>query len=179
MTVKIGSPAPDFTLQSTKGKISLSDYKGKWIVLFTHPADFTPICSTEIPEFARKAREFEELNCQLLGASVDSVFSHIAWIQDLEQRTGVKINFPILADTNKELAKKYEVYDEESGLSIRGVFVIDPRGKVQYALHHPMHMGRSVLEILRVPKALQTGGLTPAEWKPGDKLLEPPKTKID
>jgi peroxiredoxin (alkyl hydroperoxide reductase subunit C) len=81
MAVKIGTPAPDFTLQSTKGKISLSDYKGKWVVLFTHPADFTPICSTEIPEFARRSKEFEELNCQLIGASVDSVFSHIAWIQ--------------------------------------------------------------------------------------------------
>jgi len=179
MAVKIGTPAPDFTLQSTKGKISLSDYKGKWVVLFTHPADFTPICSTEIPEFARRSKEFEELNCQLIGASVDSVFSHIAWIQELEQSTGVKINFPILADTNKELAKKYEVYDEESGLTIRGVFIIDPEGKVQYALYHPMNMGRSVVEILRVLRALQTGGLTPAEWKPGDKLLEPPKTKID
>ncbi len=179
MAVKIGAPALDFTLQSTKGKISLLDYKGKWVVLFTHPADFTPICSTEIPEFARRSKEFEQLNCQLLGASVDSVFSHIAWIQELEQSTGVKINFPILADLNKEIAKKYEVYDEESGLTIRGVFIIDPEGKVQYALYHPMNMGRSVTEILRVLKALQTGGLTPAEWKPGDPLLEPPKIKID
>ncbi len=179
MAVKIGTPAPDFTLNSTKGKISLSDYRGKWVVLFTHPADFTPICSTEIPEFARRSKEFQELNCQLIGASVDSVFSHIAWITDLEKSTGVKISFPILADTNKELAKKYEVYDEESGFTIRGVFIIDPDGKLQYALYHPMNMGRSVAEILRVVKALQTGGLTPAEWKPGDKLLEPPKTKID
>lgn len=179
MAVKIGTPAPDFTLESTKGKISLSDYKGKWVVLFTHPADFTPVCSSEMPEFARRSKEFEELNCQLIAASVDSVFSHIAWIQDLEQQTGVKISFPILADMNKELAKKYEVYDEESGLTIRGVFIIDPEGKIQYALYHPMNMGRSVTEILRVLKALQTGGLTPTEWKSGDPLLEPPKTKTD
>lgn len=178
MPLKLGQPAPNFTLNSTKGKISLSDYKGKWVVLFTHPADFTPICSTEVPEFARRSKEFEGLNAQLVGASVDSVFSHIAWIKDLENSTGVKINFPIIADTNKDLAKKYEVYDEESGLTYRGVFIIDPEGKLQYALYHPMQMGRSVAEILRVLKALQTGGLTPAEWKPGEPLLEPPKTKI-
>lgn len=178
MPLQLGKLAPDFTLNSTKGKISLSDYKDRWVVLFTHPADFTPICSTEVPEFARRSKEFEELNAQLIGASVDSVFSHIAWIKDLEKSTGVKINYPIVADINKELAKKYQVYDEESGLTYRGVFIIDPEGKLQYALYHPMQMGRSVEEILRVLKASQTKGLTPAEWKPGEPLLEPPKTEI-
>ena len=178
LSLKIGKPAPDFTLNSTRGKTSLSDYRGKWVVLFTHPADFTPICSTEIPEFARRQKEFEELNAQLLGASVDSVFSHIAWIESLEKNTGTKIRFPILADLHQEIAKKYEVLDEESGFTFRGVFVIDPEGILKYIIYHPMEVGRSVTEILRVLKALQTGKLTPVEWKPGDKFVEPPKTKI-
>lgn len=179
MAIKIGAPAPEFTLHSTKGKISLKDYRGKWVIIFTHPADFTPICSTEIPEFARRIKEFEELNTQLIGSSVDSVYSHIAWIEELEKATGVKINFPIIADVHHELAKKYEVLDEESGLTYRGVFIINPEGILKYVIYHSMEVGRSVSEILRVLKALQTGGLTPVEWKPGDKLLEPPKTKID
>ncbi|MEP9410798.1 MAG: peroxiredoxin [Candidatus Brocadia sp.] len=170
MSVKVGQTAPEFTMQGLVGEkfqdVSLDDYRGKWVVLFFYPLDFTFICPTEITEFSRRDSEFKALNAQVLGVSVDSVYSHKAWLKELG-----KINFPWLSDMTKEVSRKYGVLIEEKGIALRGTFIIDPEGKVKYQLIHDLGVGRSVEEILRVLNALQTGELCPAEWKPGKKTL--------
>lgn len=181
--VKIGSAAPDFSAQSTLGPITLSKFRGKWVVLFAHPADFTPVCTTEFIEFARRTPEFEKLDTQLIGLSVDSIYSHIEWLRQLQQKGGVKVNFPVIADPNKEVARLYDLLNEEIGLTVRGVFFIDPKGILRFAMYYPIPFGRNMDEILRSLKALQTvdkfGVACPVNWEPGQDVIVPAPTTLE
>ncbi len=173
MAVQIGQTAPGFNLEAVVGtdfkNVKLEDYKGKWVVLFFYPLDFTFVCPTEIQEFSKRHGEFEAEGAQVLGASIDSKFSHLAWINN-----GLgKLNFPLLSDITKTVARAYDILDEEGGVTFRGTYIIDPEGKVRYALKHDNSIGRSVGEILRSLQALKTGELCPAEWKPGEEVLKP------
>lgn len=182
MLAQVGKPAPDFTLPSTKGasssknlgnKISLKDYRGKWLVFFFYPLDFTFVCPTEITALSDRYDEFKEFDCEILGASTDSVFSHWAWISTPREKNGIAgLKYPLVADFTKETARAYGVLNEQSGAAQRGLFIIDPEGVLKYAVVTDDNVGRSVEETLRVLQALQTGGLCPAEWKPGKALLE-------
>jgi alkyl hydroperoxide reductase subunit AhpC len=169
---KVGEPAPDFTLDAVVGsefkKVSLADYRGKWVVFFFYPLDFTFVCPTEIRGFNEKLDEFKKLNAVVLGASVDSKFSHLAWIKrgDLGD-----LNYPLLSDFKKEVAERYGILDKNEGTALRGLFIIDPDGVLQYQLVHNLSVGRSVEETLRVLEALQTGELCPLGWHPGQKTL--------
>jgi peroxiredoxin (alkyl hydroperoxide reductase subunit C) len=168
----VGQKAPEFTLEAVVGKgdfkkISLSDFKGKWVVLFFYPLDFTFVCPTEIQGFSKKDEEFKKLNAVVLGASVDSAHSHKAWING----TLGELRYPLLSDLTREVTRQYGAMIEESGHSTRATFVIDPNGVLQYALYHNTNVGRSVEETLRVLEALQTGEKCPVEWKKGEKTL--------
>lgn len=173
--IKLNQPAPDFKnpayQKGVKGdykEVSLDDYKGKWLVLFFYPRDFTFVCPTEIQGFAKAEAEFKKHNCEILAASTDSVQSHKAWFErDLKD-----VAFPVLADPTHQLSKDYEVLIESSGEAERGTFVIDPEGLVKYALLSDSNVGRSVGETLRVVEALQTGGLCPVDWQPGQANLK-------
>ena len=149
--------------------VSLADYKGKWVVLFFYPRDFTFICPTELEGFGKMDWEFQKMNCEILAASTDSAYSHKAWFTTDARLQHVA--YPILADTNHSLAQAFDVYNSEEGLAERGLFLIDPEGVVQYALVSAGSVGRSVDETLRVLQALQSGGLCPINWKPGDQTL--------
>jgi peroxiredoxin 2/4 len=183
----INSPAPEFEANSTHGPISLGKYSGKWIVLFSHPYDFTPVCSTEFLGFAKRAEEFEKRGVQLIGLSVDSVFSHIAWTRSLEKDHDVKIPFPVIADLDQAVARKYGmVHPGASDMAtVRAVFVIDPKRTIRAMVYYPMTCGRSIDEIVRLVDALQTvdkhpNTATPEGWCPGDKvIMPPPKTTAD
>jgi alkyl hydroperoxide reductase subunit AhpC len=178
---QVGKPAPSFRLKSTKdatssrdlGKeISLEDYRGRWLVFFFYPLDFTFVCPTEILALSDRYEEFAALDAEIVGASCDSVYSHWAWIQTPREKNGIAgLRFPLIADYTKETARAYGVLDEAAGTSQRGLFIIDPDGVLRYATVTADNVGRSVEETLRVLQALQTGGLCPAEWKPGQKLL--------
>ncbi|MBY6274993.1 peroxiredoxin [Symbiobacterium thermophilum] len=175
----VGKPAPDFTMLSTKDldkldqKVSLSDYKGKWLVLFFYPADFTFVCPTEITAFNDRVQEFQDANCEILGVSVDSVYSHRAWIKTPKEEGGLgPVNYPLASDITKEVSRAYGVLIEEEGVALRGLFIIDPDGIVRYQVVHDNNIGRNVDEVLRVLEALQAGGLCAANWKPGDALLK-------
>jgi len=169
--VQVGQKAPDFTMEGWwKGKFmetSLAEHKGKWVVLFFWPLDFTFVCPTEILEFSRRAKEFEAMNAVILGASTDSKYAHQAWTESIGE-----INFPMLSDLTKEVSRKYGILIEEQGVALRGTFIIDPDGMVQYQAVHNLNVGRSVDETLRVLSALQTGKLCPVEWRPGEKTLD-------
>jgi len=175
-TVRVGRPAPDFNLDAVvsteAGKefrtLSLGDFRGKWLVLFFYPADFTFVCPTEITGFNAAYDEFTRLNASIAGVSTDSKWSHLAWIKrgDL----GV-LKFPLLADFTKKVTRGYNLLEEDVGVAQRGLFIIDPKGVVQYQVIHNLDVGRSVEETLRVLEALQTGGLCPLGWKPGQKTL--------
>lgn len=172
-TAKVGEPAPSFTLDAVVDKefkkVSLTDYRGKWVVLFFYPADFTFVCPTEITGFDKAIDRFTELNAQLLGASVDSKYSHLAWIKrgDLGD-----LKYPLLADNKKEATLRYGILDEKEGVALRGLFIIDPNGVLQYQVVNNLSVGRSVDETLRVLEALQTGELCPLGWKPGQKTIK-------
>jgi len=148
-------------------KISLSDYKGQWLILFFYPRDFTFVCPTEIKAFAAQEPEFKKFNASILAASTDSEWSHKAWFE----RDLPEVNYPILADTSHALSMAYDVYNPNDGSANRGLFIIDPEQKISYALVSAGSVGRSVTETLRVLEALQTGELCPAEWKIGEKTL--------
>lgn len=177
---RIGDPAPTFEAPSSHGTVRLDDFKGKWVVLFSHPADFTPVCTTEFVEFARRAPEFEGLGAQLVGLSVDSVYSHIAWVRDIEKRFGVDVTFPVVADLSTEVSRKYGMIHagEASTATVRAVFLIDPEQRIRALVYYPLSAGRAVTEILRLLQALQmnaTHGLaTPQGWTPGDACIVPP-----
>lgn len=183
----INSPAPEFEAISTQGPISLGKFSGKWIVLFSHPYDFTPVCSTEFLGFAKNYEAFHKRDVQLIGLSVDSVFSHIAWVRSLEKNHGVKIPFPVIADLDQKVARAYGmIHHGASDMApVRAVFVIDPKRTVRALLYYPMTCGRSVDEILRLVDALQMvdktpNTATPEGWHPGDKvIMPPPKTVAD
>ena len=184
---RLNEPAPQFEAKTTQGMIKLSDYKGKWVVLFSHPYDFTPVCSTEFLGFAQNADRFNELGVQLIGLSVDSVFSHIAWTRSLEQSHGVKIPFPVIADLDQKVARAYGMIHHGASdmATVRAVFVIDPKKTIRALVYYPMQCGRSIDEILRIVEALQTvdktpNTATPEGWRKGDKvILPPPKTTAD
>lgn len=169
----IGSPAPFFSLDGVANlefkKVGLNDYKGKWVVLFFYPGDFTFVCPTEIKGFNKALGEFAQANAQVLAVSVDSKFSHLAWI-----KSGAldKLGYPLLSDFSKQTARDYGVLDEVNSTARRGLFIIDPNGVIQYRVVHSDKVGRSVDETLRVLKALQTEELCPLNWKPGEKTLK-------
>ena len=178
-TAKVGQPAPDFKMKTTAdmktlaSTASLKDYEGKWLVLFFYPLDFTFVCPTEITALSDKYDEFKEFDTEILGASVDSVHSHWAWLSTPREKNGIHgTKYPLVSDFNKETARAYGVLNEESGAAQRGLFIIDPEGVLRYAVVTADNVGRSVEETLRVLQALQTGGLCPAEWKPGKALLQ-------
>lgn len=174
---RINEPAPDFSANTTFGPRSLADYKGKWLVLFSHPADFTPVCTTEFIAFAEAAPEFRSINTELLGLSIDSIFSHIAWVRNIEEKFGVAIPFPIIEDLKMDVATAYGMIHPGAGdtSAVRATFIIDPEGLLRAMVYYPMTNGRSVAEIMRLVKGLQTslkhGVATPEGWQPGDKVL--------
>ena len=176
---RLNEPAPDFQANSTHGPIKLSDFKGKWVVLFSHPADFTPVCSTEFAGFAERQAEFDKRGVQLVGVSIDSVYSHIAWTRDIEKIFGKKIAFPVIADLDMKVAQTYGMIHPGASqtATVRCVFVIDPNQVVRAMIYYPLTTGRSIDEILRLVDALQMntekGVATPANWKPGDKVIVP------
>ncbi|MCK9631512.1 MAG: peroxiredoxin [Methanoregula sp.] len=176
----LGEPAPDFTAETTHGPIMLSSLKGKWVVLFSHPADFTPVCTTEFLAFAAIYDELKALNVQLVGLSVDSISSHLGWVHDIKEMMGVQIPFPIIADLNMKVAKKYGMIHpgQSSTAAVRCVFFIDDKGIMRAMIYYPLQNGRFMPEIIRLVKALQTTDKykvsTPANWQPGDKVVVPP-----
>ncbi|MEE2024218.1 peroxiredoxin [Alkalimonas mucilaginosa] len=183
---QLNKPAPAFNAKTTFGMKSLEDYKGKWLVLFSHPADFTPVCTTEFMGFATRADQFATLNCELLGLSIDSVHSHIAWARSIEENFGVKITFPIIADLSMEVAKAYGMIQPGASdtAAVRATFIIDPDGILRAMVYYPMSNGRSIDEFVRVLKALQTSDehkvATPENWQPGeDVIVPPPATMAD
>ena len=181
---RLNEPAPDFEATTTQGPIKLSELRGKWVVLFSHPADFTPVCSTEFIAFAQNYQEFEKRNAQLVGISIDSVYSHIAWLRNIEEKAGVKIPFPVIADLDMKVAQTFGMIHPGAAATatVRTVFFIDDKGIVRAMIYYPMSCGRNVDEILRVLDALQTadanGVATPANWRPGENVVVPaPLTK--
>ncbi|MGM0692823.1 MAG: peroxiredoxin [Pseudomonadota bacterium] len=177
---QLNRPAPDFTAKTTHGEKSLSDYKGRWLVLFAHPADFTPVCTTEFSAFATRADQFKALDTELLGLSIDSVHAHIAWTRSIKENFGIEIPFPIIADLSMQVANAYGMIQPGASdtAAVRATFVIDPEGILRAMVYYPMSNGRSVDEILRLVKALQTsdanGVATPENWQPGDQVIVPP-----
>jgi peroxiredoxin 2/4 len=183
---RINEPAPDFNAVGTTGPIKLSDFKGKWLVLFSHPADFTPVCTTEFVAFAEKYDEFQKRNTAIVGNSVDSIFSHLAWVRNIEEKMGVKVPFPVIADLDMKVASAYGMIHPGASdtAAVRSVFLIDDKGVIRALVYYPMQAGRNIDEILRLLDALQTvdknGVACPANWRPGDKVVVPaPKTQAD
>ncbi|MDQ1267330.1 MAG: lipoyl-dependent peroxiredoxin subunit [Bacteroidota bacterium] len=165
----VGGDATVMSPDNAFKDISLEDYKGKWVVLFFYPLDFTFVCPTEIEEFGKNYEEFQKLNCEVIACSTDSKFSHLAW---RSQHPGLRnLPYPMLADFAHETAKAYEILKEETGYALRGLYVIDPDGKLQYSVIHPENVGRNSREVLRVIAALQTGEKTPCNWEAGNKTL--------
>lgn len=178
--VKIGEYAPDFEAITTMGNIKFSDYRGKWVVLFSHPGDFTPVCTTEMIAFSKANTYFEKLNTCLIGLSVDSNSSHLAWVYDIYCKTGIRVPFPIIADRSGEIARKYGMIanDVSKRETVRNVFIIDDNGIVRLILVYPLNVGRCIPEILRALQALQVAdenkGSTPANWVPCNPIILPP-----
>ena len=177
---RLNEPAPAFDAKTTHGPKKLSDYQGKWLVLFSHPADFTPVCTTEFVAFSKNHTRFQALNCELLGLSIDSNFAHIAWARSIEEKFGVKVPFPIIEDLSMKVAHAYGMIQPGASdtSAVRATFFIDPESKLRAMVYYPMSNGRSVEEFLRLLEALQTsdkhGVATPEAWKPGDKVIVPP-----
>ena len=182
----IGDQAPDFTAVTTKGKIKFSEFaKDKWTVLFSHPADFTPVCTTEMTGFAQRKGEFDALNTELMGLSIDSIHSHLAWVQNVREKTGVYFDFPIIADIDMKVSKLYGMLQpgESETAAVRAVFFIDPKKKIRLVMYYPLNVGRNMDEILRVLDGLQVSDeksvALPLDWKRGDKAIVPPPKTLD
>ena len=184
---RIGENAPEFKAVTTQGNINFpADYKGKWVILFSHPADFTPVCTSEFMTFAKMESEFNALNCQLVGLSVDGLYSHIAWLRTIKEKIeyrgmkNIEVKFPLIEDITMEVAKKYGMIQpgESNTKAVRAVFFIDPVGKIRTIIYYPLSLGRNFDELKRVIVALQTADkfsvATPADWKPGDDVIVPP-----
>ena len=176
---KVGQPAPDFNLPSTKNmetlgeNISLSDYKGKWLILVFYPLDFTFVCPTELTAFSDRIDELQGVGAEVLGVSTDSVHSHRAWIKTPRDQNGIEgLAYPLLSDVGGRLAAKYNILVEEANIALRGLFIVDPEGVLRYSVVHDLNLGRSVDETLRVLQGLQTGGLCAADWTPGQENLK-------
>ncbi len=183
----IGEPAPPFTAKTTQGEVRFpDDFKGKWVVFFSHPADFTPVCTTEFVTFASMQEDFRRLNCELLGLSIDSTFSHIGWLRSIKEKVefhglkNVDVNFPVIADLSMEIARRYGMLQPSASTTqaVRAVFIVDPESKIRALLYYPMSVGRNMDEIKRLLIALQTGDehgvATPANWTPGEEVIVPP-----
>jgi peroxiredoxin (alkyl hydroperoxide reductase subunit C) len=178
---KIGDPAPDFKAVTTQGELEFSKWaEGKWVVFFSHPADFTPVCSTELTEFGRRAGEFEARGVKLIGLSVDSVHSHLAWHQNLGKILGVRLPYPLIADSTRAVSELYGMIHPGASatVTVRALFIIDPKRVIRAIIYYPLNIGRNVDEVMRAVDALQfadkNGVACPANWKPGDKVIVPP-----
>jgi len=183
---RIGDIAPDFSAMTTKGMIKMSDFaKDKWIVMFSHPADFTPVCTTEMSGFALRKQEFTDLNAELLGLSIDSIHAHLGWVANVKEKTGVYFDFPIIADLDMKVSKLYGMLqpNESETAAVRAVFFIDPNKKIRLIMYYPLNVGRNMDEILRSLKALQTADkfkvALPLDWKPGEKVILPAPRTLD
>ena len=181
MSLKLGDTAPNFTIATTKGEINLHDWSGdSWVFFFSHPADFTPVCTTEMGRTAQLAPEFEARNTKSLGLSTDTVEEHMKWISDVDDTQNTVLEFPIVADPDHKIAQMYDMIHpgESSTAAVRSVFIIDPDNKIRLTMTYPMSVGRNFDEILRVLDALQTGDkysvATPADWRPGNDVIIPP-----
>jgi peroxiredoxin (alkyl hydroperoxide reductase subunit C) len=180
---RLNERAPEFSAKTTFGDKKLSDYEGKWLILFSHPADFTPVCTTEFIGFAKAAETFKSMNCELLGLSIDSLFSHLAWVRNIEEKFGQKITFPIIEDIKMEVASAYGMVHPGAAdtQAVRATFFIDPKGILRAMVYYPMSNGRSIDEFVRLLQAMQTSDknsvATPEGWTPGcDVIVPPPKT---
>ncbi len=178
ITAKVGQPAPDFNMPSTKNletldeNVKLSDYAGKWLVLLFYPLDFTFVCPTELTAFSDRIEELNGIGAEVIGISTDSVHSHRAWIKTPREQNGVAgMNYPLASDVGGKLARAYNILVEDEGIALRGLYIINPEGILQYAVVHDLNIGRSVDETLRVLQGLQTGGLCSADWTPGQENL--------
>ncbi len=183
----IGDPAPEFKAKTTQGEINFpSDYKGKWVILFSHPADFTPVCTTEFITFASMQQEFRDMNTELVGLSIDSMFAHIAWLRAIKEKIeykglkNVEVMFPLIEDITMDVAKLYGMLQPSASTTqaVRAVFIIDPKGIVRLIMYYPASCGRNMQEIKRAIIAMQKADLesiaTPANWQPGDDVILPP-----
>jgi len=183
----IGDDAPSFTAKTTMGEMNFpADYKGKWVVLFSHPADFTPVCTTEFMTFAAMQEDLRALNCELIGLSIDSIYAHIAWLRTIKEKIeykgmkNVEIKFPVIEDIKMDVSKKFGMVqpNASSTQAVRAVFLIDPKAKVRAVLYYPLSNGRNMDEIKRLLLAMQKsdreGIATPANWQPGDDVIIPP-----
>lgn len=177
---QLNKPAPHFEAKTTHGMRSLTDYKGKWLVLFSHPADFTPVCTTEFMAFANASERFGALDAELLGLSIDSIHAHIAWVRNIKENFGVEIPFPIIADLSMEVAHAYGMIQPGASdtAAVRATFIIDPEGILRAMVYYPMSNGRNVEEFIRLLEALQTSDsnacATPENWKKGEEVIVPP-----
>lgn len=184
---RIGDEAPEFKAVTTQGEINFpKDYKGKWVILFSHPADFTPVCTSEFMTFAHMEEDFEKANCKLVGLSVDGLYSHIAWLRTIKEKIeyngmkDVEVNFPLIEDISMNVARKYGMIqpNEDTTKAVRAVFFIDPKGIIRTIIYYPLSLGRNFDELHRVLIALQTADefsvATPADWRPGDDVIVPP-----
>lgn len=176
---KVGQPAPDFNMPSTKNidtladNVKLSDYKGKWLILLFYPLDFTFVCPTELIHFSERLEEFQGVGAEVVGVSTDSVHSHRAWLKTPQDKNGIEgVKYPIASDVGGKLARAYNILVEDANVALRGLFIINPEGVLQYSVVHDLNIGRSVDETLRVLQGLQTGGLCAADWKPGQENLK-------
>jgi peroxiredoxin (alkyl hydroperoxide reductase subunit C) len=182
---RINEPAPAFDALTTHGRKTLEDYRGKWLILFSHPADFTPVCTTEFMAFARRADDFAALNTDLLGLSIDSHYAHIAWVRSIKESFGVDIPFPIIADLDMKVAQAYGMIQPGASdtQAVRATFVIDPEGMLRAMVYYPMTNGRSIDEFYRLVQALQTsethGVATPENWTPGEDVIVPTPQTTD
>lgn len=182
---RLNEPAPDFEAKTTHGVKKLADYKGKWLVLFSHPADFTPVCTTEFMAFAKYYPEFQKLNTELIGLSIDSYYAHVAWVRNIKEKFGVDIPFPIIEDLSMKVAKDYGMIQPGASdtSAVRATFIIDPNGVLRAMVYYPMTNGRSIPEFVRLVAALQTSDAnkvaTPEGWQPGDKVIVPPPQDVN
>ena len=176
----VGEKAPVFLSRSTTGEVSLDDYLGQWVMLFFHPADFTPVCTSEFVRLAQRKSEFDALNTQLIGISVDSIYAHMAWVRWMEEHYNIKIDFPIVEDVSMTIARAYGLINDDSNSTsgARACCFINPQGVIEAKIHYPMQLGRSVDELLRVQKALieieKTGMTCPVDWQDGGRMLDYP-----
>lgn len=183
--LRIGDFAPDFEARSTVGPVRLSAYRGRWLVLFSHPADFTPVCTTEFVALAREASKFERRDCALMALSVDSLFSHFAWLRMIRDRFGVEVRFPIVEDPTLVIGRAFGMVSaqDSDSATVRTTFFIDPRGVIRAMTCYPANLGRSVPEMLRILDGLQAidahNALAPANWRPGEPLLKAPTHDLD
>jgi peroxiredoxin (alkyl hydroperoxide reductase subunit C) len=177
---QLNKPAPDFEARTTHGVKKLSDYKSRWLVLFSHPADFTPVCTTEFIAFAKHYDEFQAIGADLLGLSIDSLYSHVAWVRNIKEKFSVDIKFPVIEDLSMSVAKSYGMIHPGAAdtSAVRSTFIIDPNSVLRAMVYYPMTNGRSIPEFLRIIKALQASDehkiATPEGWQPGDKVIVPP-----